>query len=121
MKRNNDLILKILSMIEDAKPSMSATSLSAGQFLDSFPGLSNEELNDHIQLLAESALIQAEPHQFGWFIIGLTWEGHDFLANSKQPDIWQRAKQVAGHLSFNVFVATLKEVAMQTVKKLLGS
>ena len=119
MKRNNDLIRAILAEVEKHKGGNRPLHLSPGRFVDPFPGLDADTMDDHIKLLADAGFVEAEPHQFGWSIIGLTWAGHDFLANSKCPTTWEKAKQVGGNLAFDLFVTVLKEVALKSVKGML--
>jgi len=119
MKRNNDLIRDILLIVEQQPVSDTPISIRAGQFVSKFPGLTDDMLNEHIQLLAERGFLEAEPYQLGWFITRLTWDGHDFLANSKEESVWQKTKQVAGNFAFDVFVNILKEAAIQYARALL--
>jgi len=116
MKRNNDLIRAILAEVEKHKGGNRTLSLSKRQFVDTFPGLDADTLNGHIQLLKEVGFVEAAPHQFGWSIVGLTWSGHDFLTDSKCPNIWERAKQVGGDLSFDVFRSALKDAALKAIQ-----
>jgi len=100
-----------LLAVEQQAAGDNVISLQAGQFVSAFPGLTNDTLNEHIELLAERGFLEAEPHQLGWFITRLTWDGHDFLANSKVESVWQKAKQIAGGFSLDLFTSTLKQCA----------
>ena len=119
MKRDNDLIRTILATIEDHEFGNRALVLSASMFVKSFPGLKDGTLNDHIELLVNAGFLKAEPHQFGWFILGMTWAGHDFLANAKCPTIWDKAKQLGGHLAFDVFATVIKEMTLKSIRDAL--
>ena len=118
MKRDNDLIRAILAVVEKHEGNR-LLSLSAGMFVGPFPGLRADVLDEHIRLLVEAGFLKADEHQFGWSIIGLTWTGHDFIANAKCPTTWEKAKQVGGHLSFDVFTSVLKDVTLKSVQGLL--
>jgi hypothetical protein len=117
MKRDNDLIRLILAAVEKHE-STKPFSLSTGMFAKVLP-LNSDTLDEHIRLLVEAGFLNAEGHQFGWTILGLTWAGHDFIANAKCQTVWDKAKQVAGHLSFDVFTSILKETALKSVQGLL--
>jgi hypothetical protein len=116
MKRDNDLIREILFFAEQNCNGNNVLTLSARDFLKNFPNLTQDILDNHIELLADRKLLQAEPHQFGWFVLGLTWDGHDFLSNAKDQTIWNKSKQLAGHLAFDIFTTIIKDVALSIVK-----
>ena len=119
MKRDLDLIRSILVAVEQHPPTDQAITFTPGQFLANFPGLTDKTLNGHIELLIERDFLDGEQHQFGWFITRITWDGHDFLADSKVESVWQKAKQVGGSFSFAVFVSILTECATTYAKSLL--
>ncbi|MDR0328954.1 MAG: DUF2513 domain-containing protein [Planctomycetaceae bacterium] len=53
--------------------------------------------------------------------IRLTWDGHEFLDNSRTPEVWNAAQKSAGHLSFGVFGAVLNHLAINHGLELLKS
>jgi hypothetical protein len=116
MKRDNDLLREILLFAEQHCTGDNVLTLSAGMFAKNFPNVTQPILDYHIELLAERKLLKAEPHQFGWFVLGLTWDGHDFLSNAKDQTIWNKSKQLAGHLSFDIFTTIIKDVALSVVR-----
>ena len=118
MQRDNDLIRLIL-LAAEKQNSTRPFSLSAGMFAKALPSLNGDTLDEHIRLLVEAGLLNAEGHQFGWTILGLTWAGHDFIANAKNQTIWEKAKQVAGHLSFDLLTAALKDLALKSIQGFL--
>jgi len=120
MKRDFDLIREILFVVEQYPVLDRAVCLQAKQFSDKFPNITDDMLNEHIQLLVEVNLLEAEPYQLGWFITRLTWSGHDFLANSRVKSAWEKAKQVAGALSFSAFSAVLNEAVITYGKQAAG-
>ena len=120
MKRNLDLIREVLFVVEQHPSLDRALCLQWKQFADKFPGLTADILNEHIELLVETGLLEAEPYQLGWFITRLTWSGHDFLANSRVKSAWEKAKQVAGQLSFGAFAAALNEAVITYGKQAIS-
>jgi hypothetical protein len=116
MKRNNDLIRDILFYVEKYSNGDKVLTLCARDFLKNFPDVTQNTLDNHLELLVERKLLNAEPCQFGWLVLGLTWDGHDFLSNAKDQTIWNKSKQLAGHLSFDIFATIIKDVALSMVK-----
>ena len=93
MKRDLDLIRRILLEIEALPP---------GQSLDSIKYPEYEELtiHKHVDLLDQAGLIEAiikkvKPTNrvVKFMITGLTWKGHDFLDLVKNDSIWNKAKE----------------------------
>ena len=78
-------------------------------------------LDEHIALAAERELIDANYASNGYAIRRLTWDGHEFLDNSRTPEVWKAAKESAGHLSFGVFGAVLNHLAINHGLSLLKS
>lgn len=112
MKRNYDLIRKILIIVENHPMDGFAISLNTRHVADKFPMVTDDELNEHIQMLVDHQFLEGEPHQLGWFITRLTWLGHDFIEMSKEKTVWEKAKHYAGHLSLDLFNAVLKQAAV---------
>ncbi|GHT17112.1 hypothetical protein FACS1894189_2390 [Planctomycetales bacterium] len=120
MNRNNDLIREILYRVEQHNGHQ-PLSITVRQLIEPFPEVTQDIIDEHIRLLTEKNLLEAEATQFYWMITRLTWDGHDFLANSKDPIIWEKAKSLAGHLSWDVLTATLSKLAVDTVLSCLPS
>jgi Hypothetical protein (DUF2513) len=119
MKRDMDLIRSILLTVED-DPGMTGQRFIAYNRSD-FPGHTQEEINYHIDLPFEGRLVAGMPNANPVpLITKLTWGGHEFIAATKDPDVWQRVKDrlkgVAG-----VGIPLVLEVAKDEIKKkLLG-
>ena len=120
MKRDNDLIRAVLDTVEQ-RPAGQIVNLKAGEFVEEFPGLSDEALDEHIHLLVESGFLEASRSRAGWIIKRLTMDGHDFLEMSKVESVWQKAKQIAGNFAFVLFVSTLKDLIAAYLKSLSSS
>jgi len=108
MKRNNELVLKILTTLSRHDDPV---QLSLCQFVG-FPDLDQEGLDDHVALLEEKGFIAIESLQSGHSLYVMTWEGDDFIGYSQDVVLWRAATQVAGHLSFDHFYAILKDLIL---------
>src|SRR5208283_2520076 len=101
MKRDMDLLRELLLKIED-NPQMDGTR----EFYYATPeemgiqGYSKEEVAYHLRLLIQNGFIDgavtmACPMQI---VRSLTNEGHDFLDNIRNDDIWKKTKATMGEL-----------------------
>jgi len=117
MKRNMDLVRRILLAIE-THPRGFAPDIA-------LEGYSAEEIGYHLTLMAEAGLVEADDvtgiGDAGPMarVSRLTWQGHEFLEDSRSPRIWEQAKTVvteAGGGSFQIWQAVLADL----IKKNLG-
>ena len=117
MNRNIDLIKWILGALEsfEAESAVILTPSDVPTHLRP----SESELSEHCRLLVERGLVRGEPSFSGWVLTGLTWDGHDFLDNSRDSRVWKAAKDAVGRFSFGVFTATLAEAAKAAALKAL--
>ena len=109
MKRNNELVLHILTTLDRFDHPI---SLSLSYFTD-FSELDQEGLDDHVDLVVAKGFIKLS----GRNCYELTWEGHDFLGYSSDYSLWRGATQVAGHLSFDAFYVVLKDLMLWKARK----
>lgn len=114
MKRDLDLIVKILLAIEDASP-------AEGWHDFNFSGTSDDELSYHIKLLHEAGLIDAVDTStqagFEWHARDLTWRGHDFLDQARSASWLDEIKSRAEKEGLDLIFAGIK----YGFKKILGS
>lgn len=61
----------------------------------------------------ESSTLNEEDWDF--YLEGLTWEGHEFAANSKDSGIWSQAKEKAGPVSISILSDLLKRIIMNQI------
>jgi DNA-binding MarR family transcriptional regulator len=80
----------------------------------------------HLCLMLESGLINGSEHtnkdRKRVLIRRLTWEGHAFLANAKNPTLWNKLKELsssAGGFSLDVAKLTLSTLATSTINSLI--
>lgn len=109
MKRDMDLIKFLLDKMESVEAETAVILTPSDVPTHLRP--SESELNEHCRLLVERGLVRGEPSFSGWALTGLTWDGHDFLDNSRDSRVWKAAKDAAGRFSFGVFTRVLAEVA----------
>jgi hypothetical protein len=117
MKRDLDYIRELLLAIE-ADSRLDGTGLV--HFAPSSDsGRSCEELAYHLTLLIEAGFLKGEPTGQIPMISRLTWDGHEFLDDIRDPEIWgktkERAKTVAG-----LGLQFVWEIAKAEIKTKLG-
>jgi len=123
LKRDLDLCRSILLKI-DADPKFNGRTghliNDTDQFLFSFEGHSLEEVDYNLNLLREAGLIDAQKTaEPGAIIRKLTWEGHEFLNDTSDPDIWSKTKERARGVA-NIGFGFLWEIAKAEIKTRLG-
>ncbi len=116
MKRDMDLVRKILLEIEEAPFS--------GGWLDfDLEGYDESELSYHTMLLDEAGLIEAidlsSMNTVIWKPKHLTWEGHEFLEASRDESRWKKAltimKEKGGGMAFDVLKGVLIQLMTRAV------
>ena len=53
------------------------------------------------------------------FISSITWEGHKFLDNVRDPVVWQKTKSVAGTL-VSVSIGMMENIASQVITNIIS-
>ncbi len=117
MKRDMELIRKILLKLSDHEHGFATQEFKIDGFTD-------EQVGYHCMLLDEAGLIKArddtrlsssspcsEPER-------LTWEGHEFIENARDENIWGQAKAAVdkiGDVSFSVWGSVLSQVVIKTI------
>ncbi len=113
MKRDFDLIRKILKETEEMAPGEQLT------------GFTYEDIDDaitdaHVALLLEAGLLDGTVVEYmsegkKGIVTGLTWAGHDFLDSIKDDSLWRTAKETvikpAGGVAFSVLLEWAKAEA----------
>ena len=103
MKRDMDLIRAILLKIEE----QGSPTLAKPPTIE---GADAPSVAEHLRLLYEAGLIDAAEHRrlAGaplYLDMRLTWEGHEFLENVRDPQVWSNTKAAAqkvGGFSFGL-------------------
>lgn len=77
---------------------------------------SADEISDHIRLLDRAGLIEAQDlsplGKTGWHASYITYEGSQFLADSRDETVWRRAVAIA--------TAEASPLSLETLKKALA-
>ena len=122
VKRDMDFVREILLRIE-GDPSFDG---SHGSFVfepSDFPGHTKEELAYHIKLLLEASFIKCpETMTFDMpalAISRLTWDGHEFIGDTSDPDVWEKVKERTKGLP-DIAISAVWEIAKAEVRKKLG-
>jgi hypothetical protein len=119
VQRDMDLIREILAKVE-ADPRLNGSHFTVFSPSD-FPGHSQEELAYHIDLLFEADFVKgiATLDAPAAAISRLTWQGHEFLADTRDPDVWGKVKERTKGLT-EVGITLAWELAKAELKKKLG-
>ncbi len=115
MQRDMDLIRLILLAAESHPHGFGPSDMV-------IEGFTEEQIGYHIYLLGQSGLVKATDRTHlgskspEASIESLTWEGHEFLASAKSPDVWSQAQKImhkAGDGSFQVWQSVLTDIVKQ--------
>jgi hypothetical protein len=114
MKRDLDLIRKILLAMEEQEHSFPESDLTIA-------GYTEEQVGFHIFLLGDAGLAKVANNTHvgsrspSAFPLHLTWAGYEFLAAAKDDTVWAKAKTAvitpAGGVAFSVLLEWLKAEA----------
>ncbi|MGC9259813.1 MAG: DUF2513 domain-containing protein [Phycisphaerae bacterium] len=122
MKRDLDLIRKILQQCEDFERGCAPPTITVD-------GYTEEQIGFHIYLAGKAGLMETEDvTQLGSAVpaalpICLTWQGYEFLEKSRDEGIWSTAKQAAhasGGMAFDVVKSVLTGLAIAAASKAVG-
>jgi Hypothetical protein (DUF2513) len=118
MKRDMDLIRSILLTVE-GDPGLVGERFIAYTSSD-FPGYSQQEIDYHIDLLFEAGLVAGMPNANPRpLITKLTWQGHEFVSSTRDPDVWSKVKERTKGLP-DIALSVTWELAKAELKKKLG-
>ena len=117
MKRDMELIRKILLAIEESEQTQGTIDLE-------MPDCEPQLVSYQIRLLAEAGLIEANDlstsHDFEWKPRSLTWAGHEFLDAARNDTVWNKAmsklKEQAASAPFEI----VRAVVVQASKEFFG-
>lgn len=113
MKRDIELIKKILLTIESHEERFYPISSVKSEEVFS---VDEKTLWMHIRLLSDYNLVyKSDIDCMNEFSYALTWQGFDFLDDSRNPTVWEAAKKIAGKSSIGTFMFALKSGAAEAV------
>lgn len=117
VKRDMDLVRDILLKVEE-DPTLNGYTFKTCSTAD-FEGHSEAEITYHIDLLFEVGFIDgARSLNPVPAISRLTWQGHEFIAATKDPRIWASVKERLKGLP-DVALPVIFEIAKAEIKKYL--
>jgi hypothetical protein len=120
MNRDMDLVRTLLIKIAD-DPKYNGRSneiLYPDQLVSD--DLTYDEIDYHIRLLIDAGLLDAESLASPGFVVRkVSWEGHEFLDDTRDPEIWDKTKQRAKAVG-GVGISFLWEIAKAEIKTKLG-
>lgn len=120
MKRDMELVRDLLLYIE-SDPRLDGTLWISPDNPEEM-GITNhsiEEVAYHLTMLVEAGMIKGNTTMEVPVISKLTWEGHEFLDDIRDPDIWHKTKERVKGLS-SVGIAFIWEIAKAEIKTKLG-
>ena len=122
MKRDMELVRSILLAIEESEQAvMSRDAFYRGpRFKGTFsdnPPWNQKQIVEHVRIMEQAGLIKVEGviSPRGFSSLGLEWEGHEFLDNARDENVWQKAKSMFGEASFDALKQGLLEAAKQAL------
>jgi hypothetical protein len=118
MKRDMDLVRKILLAIEASERPLDSTLIRIG-------GFTHDNLTEHMRLMHEAGLIEgiaaySIEHKLKWVELRLTWSGHDFIDAARNEAVWSEALGTVRTQIGTVAFAVLKDVLMDVSRSILG-
>jgi len=117
MKRDMDLVRKIMMIMNEHEHGNAPRRIE-------IEGYSAEQIAYHCFIMDEAGLIQAadcssmsstSPEAIP---IRLTWDGHEFIENASNENIWNQTKGAVakvGDVSFSVWASVLSKVVLDNL------
>jgi len=124
MKLNHECVRDSLLVIENELPLNSMTRLSDFEKIPALTSYSRDELLYCLSKLLEAEFIHAKEIRVAEglqdiFIQELTWSGHAFLDNVRDPKVWKKVKDKISFLK-SVSIPITAELGSKFAKDLLG-
>lgn len=124
VRRDMDLVRTILLRVEDAHEPLDLADLVEKDASEE----DEQVVAHHVSLLVEQAGfmkgIDVSSHDGdNWIDLSLTWAGHEFLDNVRDPDVWRQTKvgaKKAGGFSLQILAKIAEAVVMDRVNKLVA-
>ena len=121
MKRDLDLLRKMLLRIEELDSTKSKITINSFSDLCDYPPL----ISLHIELLIDDGFIEtSEPIYRGpisdYWIYRLTSSGYDYLDAIRNPSIWQSTLNKIESVGGSVTLDIVKSIAVSIIKSHLG-
>jgi len=85
MERDLDLIRDILLFVQKEENKNKNVEI---------PGFSSDEIRNHVKLMHDKNLIEAQFTKSGYFISRIKWDGYEFIKGTKDNKTWTKIKNV---------------------------
>ena len=121
MKRDWDTIREILTKLEENTLPNSALQLS------DFPSSQAISINYHAKLLLEAGLVNGKMDEsivvghLGFYLTGLTWNGHEFLDSINSDTVWEKTKKIFINKGIPMTFELIKSIATDTASSIIKS
>ena len=110
MKRDMELIRKILITLEESEKTQGWTPLK-------FKGYSDDQISYQVKILAKQGIIEATDcssmNNFAWEAKGLTWDGHDYIEAIRDDARWEKVKDWIKNAGKILTMETLKQAVTE--------
>ena len=124
MKRNYDCVRSVLLTVEKSKTideELNINPVTVETIFEQLPKYEDSEILYTIEKLKEAGYINAALHfAAGHFIDGtvssITYSGHEYLDNIREPEVWRKVKAMLKNAG-----ATTLPLISQAAKMLIGS
>ena len=117
MKRNWDLIRKILIKLEEKADNTSWLQDNEIKDYDS------QTVAYHYKLLTNAGLIESidmsSMNEMSYAAISLTWQGHEFLDKIRNDSVWNKVKATVQAKSLDLSFDVIKTVATTLIGSML--
>lgn len=123
MRRNVQLVRRLLIAAEGSSGTLDARSLAGD-------GCGVDEIAFHVEMMQARGLVTAKVVRSGSGapvqvdVLGITWEGYDYLDAVRSDDVWRRANaaisKTVGVTTLSVVKETCQAIASALVKSQLG-
>jgi hypothetical protein len=121
MKRDMDLLREILLKIEsDPKMDGRREMYYAEPDQMGISDRSPKEFLYHLHLLISAGLVDGSAAIIPITVRSLTWDGHEFVDNIRNDNVWGKTKKRLAGLAGTVSVGVIAAIAQAETKKLFG-
>ena len=114
MKRDMDLVRKIILKIEDEYESTALLNIKIEDY-------TVEQIAAHCKMLYEAGLISscdikyANNNIYIFSVGNLTWEGYEYLELIRDDSIWKKVKDTAKNQGIPLMIDTVKQISLAII------
>lgn len=125
MKRDMDLVRKILLVLEEQKKTR--FPISEVPFIE---GCSEDQVRYHIEIMSQANLLyvhkvdKSDHYAFAADQYSISWQGHEFIEAMRDDSQWNKIKSTmikAGGFAFDIAFQVGKEIIKQAAIKAISA